>query len=118
MGDIIQVEQVFMVLAANGGADGSLTVADTSGFYTGCHGFVGSSGQPTKRIIIVRVDDTAKKVYARIVADDNEQQQAMQVYGGTSNFSAYTTAQTAYIAQEAGLARVEYQFSRVPKRNI
>lgn len=118
MADMIQVEQAFALLTANGGADGSLAVADPTLFYTGCVGFVGSASVAPKRIIIVRVDDTAKKVYARVIADDNEQQQAVQIYGGTSNFTAYTTAQTAYVSMESQLARVEYAYSRVPARNI
>ena len=48
----------------------------------------------------------------RFIGDDNEQQQAIQRYGGPSNITAYTTALGARISMPAQLVKVDLAYNR------
>lgn len=103
---MIEVPAVSAAFAANGGATGSVQVASSTGFYAGCEGFITHDTQPTVRVIIVAIPDSTH-VVCRIIADDNQDQQAVQRYGAGSNLSAYTSVANAKLWMPAQLARVE-----------
>lgn len=101
----IDVPQVTAAFAADGSATGSIQVSSSAGFYPGCIAFLRRSDAGA-RVIIVDVPD-ATHVVVRVIADDNEQQQAIQIYGGHSDLTGWTTAKTSKITMPPQLARVE-----------
>jgi hypothetical protein len=115
----IEVPDYSQALTADGGTTGYAVVASTAGFYAGCLGWLrNSDGDATaKRVIITEIKD-ATHVGVRFIANDNEQQQAMQVYGGRSDLTGFTTAKTSKLYMERQLARVEAAFASLPKPNV
>lgn len=105
----IEVAATSAALTADGDATGYVTVASTTGFFAGCLGFIRNSDGTAARVIITEVK-SATQMGLRIVADDNEKQQAIQVYGGRSNLSVYTIAKSSRIYQEQQLARIDPQW--------
>lgn len=102
---------------ANGGATGSIQVASSAGFYVGTIAYLSRNSNPGARCVIVSIPDSTH-VVARIVADDNEQQQAQQIYGAGSNLSAWTTALSARISMPAQLAKIEPQSVKPAGMNV
>lgn len=102
----IEVQAVSAAFAAAGTTRGVVQVASTTGFYAGCEAFVTATALPTKRCIIVAIVD-ATHLTLRVIADDNENQLPVQVYGGGSDLSAYTNVNSAKVWQQSQLARVE-----------
>lgn len=101
----IEVPSIFAALTADGDATGYVTVASTTGFYVGALGFI-RNNSTVARIIITEVKD-ATHLGIRIIADDNESQVAVQVYGGRSNLTGYTVASGSKVFQESQLVRVD-----------
>src|SRR4051812_48617075 len=101
----IEVPSTFAVLTADGDATGYATVASTAGFYVGALGFIRNNAV-AQRVLITEIK-SATQLGLRIIADDNERQASLQVYGGRSNLSVYTTATTSKVFQESQLVRVD-----------
>lgn len=101
----IEAPAVSAAFAANGGATGSIQVASSAGFFPGCIAFLWRNDLQARCIIVDVPDATHVKV--RIIADDNEQQQPKQIYGGTSDLTGWTVVKTSKITMPAQLARVE-----------
>jgi hypothetical protein len=101
----IDVPQVIAAFAVDGGASGSIQVASSAGFFPGCIAYLWRNDLQA-RCIIVEVPD-ATHVRVRIIADDNEDQQKIQIYGGTSNLTGWTVAKASKLTMPAQLARVE-----------
>lgn len=101
----IDVPQVTAAFAADGGASGSIQVASSTGFFPGCIAYLRRT-DANARVIIVDVPDSTH-VKVRIIADDNEQQLPLQIYGGTSDLTGWTIAKSSKITMPAQLARVE-----------
>lgn len=102
----IDVPQVTAAFAADGGPSGSIQVASSAGFYPGCIAYLIRS-DANARVIIVSIPD-GTHVRVRIIADDNEQQQSKQIYGGTSDLTGWTVVKSSKLSMPAQLARVEY----------
>lgn len=88
---------------ANGGSDGTITVASTTPYRAKARAWVSSSGQPSKEVVITEVTDSTH-LKVRLVtpppasAPDQAPAYALNALNyGTSDMSAYTTAQTARI---------------------
>lgn len=115
----IEVTSYFQALTANGDATGYAVVTDSSGYYVGCLGFLrDDDGDATaKRVIITEIKDSTH-VGIRFVANDNEGQQQLQVYGGRSNLTGYTTAKHATLYMDQQLARVEASTAKPAIRNV
>ncbi len=115
----IEVNDYSQALTVNGDATGYATVADTSGFYVGCLGWLRNDDGDAacKRVIIVDVK-SAVLVGVRFIAADNEQQQSIQVYGGRSDLSAFTTAKHSKLYMEGQLAKYEPAFAKPNKANV
>jgi hypothetical protein len=103
----IDVSSYSQAFAANGSASGSIQVADSSGFYVGCIGYLWRNDAGA-RVMIVAIPD-ATHVQVRIIADDNEGQQIQQRYGAPSDLTGWTTALASKISMPAQLAKVEIQ---------
>jgi hypothetical protein len=102
--------------AANGGTNGVIQVADSSGFYVGCEGFV-RCDDAAARVLIVAVPD-ATHVKVRILPDLDKDRMAEQVYGGGSDVSAYTLAKNARLYMPGQVAAIEPSFVKPSKMNI
>lgn len=113
---VIEAPSCFQALTGNGDATGYLAVASSAGFYAGALGFL-KSDTATVRVIITEIKD-ATHVGARVIADDNEQQGPVQVYGGRSDFTAYTTVLHATLFMDRQLVRVEPQVQSLLKPNV
>lgn len=113
---VIEAPAYSQALTANGDATGYLAVTSSAGFYAGAIGFL-QCDTSTVRVIITEVKD-ATHVGARIIAADNEQQGSVQVYGGRSNFAAFTTLLHATLYMDRQLVRVEPQMQSLLKPNI
>lgn len=103
----IEVPAVVTTLTANGGATGILTVTSTTGFYAGCEAFMSDSTGLNKRVIIVSITDGTHMV-VRAIADDNENQVPIQIYGAGSTMAAFTLANSSKVSMPSQLARVEF----------
>lgn len=101
----IEVPSIFAALTADGDATGYVTVASTTGFYAGALGFI-RNNTSAARIIITEIK-SATQMGIRIIADDNENQMAVQIYGGRSNLTGYSVASGAKVFQENQLVRVD-----------
>jgi hypothetical protein len=112
----IEVAAISAALTADGDATGYATVASTTGFFAGCLGFI-RNATTAKRIVITEIK-SATQLGVRFIADDNEQQAALQVYGGRSNLTGFTTASTSRIYQESQLARIDPQWVARQTPNI
>ncbi len=102
--------------AADGTTSGSIQVADSTGFYVGTIGYLVRSDAGA-RVVIVSIPDTTH-VVVRIVADDNEQQAAVQRYGGHSNLTGWTVAKGSRLSMPSQLAHVEPTFVKPIKANV
>lgn len=102
----IETAPISQAFTADGLASGIAAVASTAGIYVGTIGYLSATGLPGQRCIVVSVVD-ATHVGVRIIADDNENQLAIQVYGGTSSLVAYTLAGGAKLSIPSQIARVE-----------
>lgn len=105
----IEVQDFAQDFAANGGTSGNIQVADSSGFYVGALGFL-VRDDAGARVVIVAVPDSTH-VTVRIVADDNEQQGAVQRYGGHSDLTGWTTAKHSRLSMPSCVVRVEPTFA-------
>jgi hypothetical protein len=107
---------------ANGGTDGSITMASTTAFRKNAKCWLTSSGQPSLKVIITEVTD-ATHLKVRSIPDQLTLMTAAQIGSapggsggpvatvrhlgdfapkyGTTDISAYTLAQTAKIDQES-----------------
>jgi hypothetical protein len=112
----IEVPSVFAALTANGDATGYVTVGSTAGFYAGCLGFIRNDAG-AQRVVITEIK-SATQMGLRIIADDNEAQAKLQVYGGRSNLTAYTTATNSKVFQEQQLARVDPSWTARQTPNV
>lgn len=105
----IYVNSFSQDFAADGDATGKAQVSDSSGFYVGAIGYL-VRDDAGARVIIVAVPDSTH-VQLRIVADDNEQQAALQRYGGFSDLTGWTTAKHTRLGMEDQVVRVEPTFA-------
>lgn len=112
----IYVQDFWQDFAANGGGSGNIQVADSSGFYVGGLGYL-LRDDAEARCLIVAVPDSTH-VTVRIVAADNEQQAAVQMYGGHSDLTGWTTAKHSRVSMEAQVVRVEPTFAAPRRANI
>lgn len=100
----ISVPKFGAALAANGGSDGTLQVADTTNLYVGQFGWLSdSTGLHTKVVITMIVDGTHVKAMA--VADDGSNVNQLS-YATGSNFSTFTTVNTARLDCPQQVVRV------------
>lgn len=104
----IDVPAFGQALTANGDATGYVTVASNAGFYVGCIAFL-SNTSLNQRCVITELVST-NQVGVRFIANDLEQQTPQ--YGSRSNCSAFTTATSARLNQEAQLAKIIPPFTR------
>ena len=100
----------------NGDGTGSVQVADSTGFYVGCIGYL-SRSDANARVVIVALPDSTHAV-VRIIPDDNEQQQAVQRYGGHSDLTGWTVAKGSRLSMPAQVAHVEPAFLKPNKVNV
>jgi hypothetical protein len=105
----IEVNDYFQALTADGDTSGYAKVADSSGYYVGCIAYIQGATAPSKRCLITEIED-GLHIGLRFIADDMEQQLAIQVYGGRSDLTGYTVADGAKVYMERQVARVEPQF--------
>lgn len=103
--------------AANGSALGSIQVASSAGFNPAATVFLSRDSHPGARGIVVSIPDSTH-VVVRIVADDNEQQQAVQRYGAGSDLSTWTVVSNAKVWQPAQLVKVEASYIRPAGLNV
>jgi hypothetical protein len=113
----IEVPDFSQALTANGDATGYAIVTDSSGFYVGCIAYLSRTTGVGKRCIITEIKD-ATHVGIRFIADDNEQQGPVQMYGGRSNLTGFTTALTSTLWMESQLARIDPALVKPTKRNV
>lgn len=96
------IAQAGAVLTANGGTDGTLTVASTTPYRAKAHAWVSSTTTAGVEVVIVSIiDSTHMQVRLKTppnTAPDQSPGYALNAlnYGG-SNMSAYTTADTARV---------------------
>lgn len=102
----IEVLPVSAALSADGDATGYAAIASTTGWYVGAVGFIRNNASKVNRIVITEIKD-GTHVGVRFIADDNEQQAAVQVYGGRSDLTGYTVATASRLYQERQLVRVD-----------
>jgi hypothetical protein len=115
----IEAAEISAALTANGDVAGAgyATIASTAGFYAGARGFISNTAGASKRVIITEIQ-SATILGVRFIADDNESQLSIQVYGGRSSIAAYTTVGGARIYQESQLVRVDPTFTAPAKLNF
>ena len=114
----IDAAAVNAAFAADGTATGTIQVASTTGFYAGAQGYLtDSTNTRNARCVIVAITD-ATHLVARVIADDNEQQLAKQIYGAGGNLSTYTLANASKIWMPAQQVRVEIQTTAPAQRNV
>lgn len=85
----ISVPKFGAALAANGGADGTLQVADTTNLYVGQTGWLSDTTGRTQHVVITTIVD-ATHVKAMNIADDGSNVNSLG-YGTGSTFAAFTT---------------------------
>lgn len=93
-------------LTANGGSDGSVTVASTTPFRAKARAWLSDANSPSAEVVIVQIDSaTVMRVRFATPAVAALGQGVAQVLNplnyGFSDVSAYTTAQTARIDMPA-----------------
>lgn len=110
----IEVPSAHAAFTSNGTTAGIVTVADSSPFYAGCVAWIKSSGQPSARVIIVAIP-SATTIKVRFIGETDIDRIPLQIYGGASDISAYTTAQNATISMESQLAHVEPDYVKPAK---
>jgi hypothetical protein len=91
------------VFTANGGTDGTITVASTTPFRAKARAWVSDANSPSVEVIITEITDSTH-LKVRLVtpppaaSPDQAPAYALNALNyGTSDMSAYTTAQTARI---------------------
>jgi hypothetical protein len=102
--------QASAALSSNGDNTGYASVASNTPFFVGAIVFLRST-TVTKRCIITELKSTTQ-VGLRFIADDNEKQLPIQVYGGRSDLTAFTTANSATIFQESQLVRIDPNYTK------
>ncbi len=113
----VEVPDNAQALSSNGDATGYAIVASSAGFYAGCIAYLTRSAGTNKRCIITEIKD-ATHVGIRFIADDNEQQLPLQVYGGRSDLTGFTTVLTSTLSMERQLAKIEPSYQSLLKPNI
>lgn len=99
-------------LTANGGSDGTLTVASTTLFYSGCIAYLRDTNGLTATVLITQIL-TATTMKARKVLDTGSNVNSLS-YATGSDLSTFTTANSAKIAMPAQTAEVNQPtFSKI-----
>lgn len=112
----IEVPDTSAALTADGDATGYATITSTTGWFAGAKGFIRNNSS-AKRVIITEIKD-ATHIGLRFIADDAEQQGAVQVYGGRSDLTGFTVASSSRLYMERQLVRVEPQYTSILKPNV
>lgn len=100
----ISVPKFGAPLAANGGTDGTLQVADTTNLYVGQYGWLSDTAGHTQKVVIVSITD-ATHVKAIAVADDGSNVNQLS-YAAGSSFATFTTLNTSRLDCPQQVVRV------------
>lgn len=100
----ISVPKFGALLAANGGTDGTIQVADSTNLYVGQYGWLSDTTGLSKKIIVTTIVD-GTHVKAMAVPDDGSNVNSLS-YGAGSTFAAFTTANGARIDCPQQVVRV------------
>jgi len=99
----IAVTKKFAYLTANGGADGTVEIADTTNWHPGAK--VNLRSDDTEAIQCVIVEHVGgNKLRLRPVTSTAS-------YGGSGTLAAYTTAQNASLSMEPQVVAVQFPFT-------
>ena len=112
----IEAPESTQAFTANGDGTGYVTMTTNAGFYVGAIAYLYRTTKQ-ERVIITELVGTTQ-VGVRIIAPDNEQQGSLQVYGGRSDLTGYTTVLGSKLSMPSQLVRVEPAWQRALGLNV
>lgn len=106
----IEASAATAALSANGSADGTITVADTTIFYPGATAWLSNSTPANKRVLILKIVDSTH-LKAKAILDSGSDATNLNYLGG-SDFTAFTTALGARLSMPRQVVAIDPSFSK------